>query len=238
MSKVISGDSFSASIQSWQKPELLGKVINPPKPEVESEVDTEIDATTETEETSAEEVVPLTEQDIEQIKKQAYDEGFTLGKQDGLVQGQADAKTQIDNELDQIRTLLNVFDAPLKQLDDVVEQALLELSVAIAKQVVRRELKMDPGQIIAVIREALGQLPSGALFTRIFLHPEDAVFVKEALLLDGQAQSIEVREDPTLSRGGCRLETDTSQIDASVEFRIAEIAASVLGGERHDDLDE
>jgi len=46
---------------------------------------------------------------------------------------------------------------------------------------------------------------------------------------------MEIKEDPTLARGGCKVETDTSQIDASMESRIAEIAAEVLGGERRDD---
>ena len=35
-----------------------------------------------------------------------------------------------------------------------------------------------------------------------------------------------------LSRGGCRVSTDTSRIDATVENRVNAVIAEVLGGER------
>ncbi|RMG30702.1 MAG: flagellar assembly protein FliH, partial [Gammaproteobacteria bacterium] len=45
-------------------------------------------------------------------------------------------------------------------------------------------------------------------------------------------------EDPTLSRGGCRVETESSRIDATVEQRLHAVLARFLGGERQGDPDE
>jgi flagellar assembly protein FliH len=42
-------------------------------------------------------------------------------------------------------------------------------------------------------------------------------------------------EDPTLSRGGCRVETANTLIDASVEARLESVINKLLGGERTDD---
>jgi flagellar assembly protein FliH len=38
--------------------------------------------------------------------------------------------------------------------------------------------------------------------------------------------------DPGLSRGDCRIITDTSLIDATLEKRLAAITSQLLGGER------
>ncbi len=214
MSRILSGDEFSA--HAWHQPELLT--------EAEEEV-----VAVEQEEASAP-PIEINEEEMARIKQQAYDEGLALGKQEGL----AAAREVISQNITLLQKICAALDEPLAQLDETVEQAMLQLTVSIAKQIVRRELKSDPGQVVAVIREALAQLPSGALYTRILLHPDDASFVKSALSLEGN-QSMEIKEDPTLARGGCKVETDTSQIDASMESRIAEIATEVLGGERRDD---
>ncbi len=44
-----------------------------------------------------------------------------------------------------------------------------------------------------------------------------------------------IQDDPTLTRGGCRVETNTSSIDASVERRLGAVIAKVLGDERKED---
>ncbi|HGX93244.1 MAG TPA: flagellar assembly protein FliH [Candidatus Tenderia sp.] len=212
MSKILSGAEFDAL--AWNQPELHG----------------ESQAQVVAEQTQEPAPPEIDEEALNRIKQQAYDEGLALGKQEGLNA----SREVVSQNIALLQQLCTALDQPLAQLDERVEQELLQLTVAIAKQIVRRELKTDPGQVVAVMREALGQLPSGALYTRIFLHPEDAEFVKSALSLEGN-QSMEIKEDPTLARGGCKVETDTSQIDASMESRIAEIAAEVLGGERRDD---
>ena len=52
-----------------------------------------------------------------------------------------------------------------------VERELLTLAMALARQIVRRELKTDPTQIIGIIREAIAALPVAAREVRVHLHP-------------------------------------------------------------------
>jgi flagellar biosynthesis/type III secretory pathway protein FliH len=51
---------------------------------------------------------------------------------------------------------------PFEVLDAEVERELLTLAMALARQIVRRELKTDPTQIIGIIREAIAALPVAA----------------------------------------------------------------------------
>ena len=53
--------------------------------------------------------------------------------------------------------------------------------MALARQIVRRELKTDPTQIIGIIREAIGALPVAARDVRVHLHPEDAAVCASTL---------------------------------------------------------
>ena len=71
---------------------------------------------------------------------------------------------------------------------------------------------------------------------RLELHPDDAALVRELLHLDErEAPAWRIVEDPTLTRGGCRILNATSRIDATLENRIQQVVAAVLGGERQED---
>ncbi len=207
--------------------EEAGAVARPELPDFLHQQQIE-EAEAEQEEAPCEPVID--EEELERIRQQAYEEGLALGKREGIEA----ARPLVERNLALLGRICHTLEAPLEQLDETVEEELLRFVVAIARQIVRRELKIDPGQIVALIREALALLPGDALHTTIHLHPDDAAFVRGALKLEGN-RNIELREDPTLARGGCRVETESSQIDATLESRIAEIAARVLGGERGDD---
>jgi flagellar assembly protein FliH len=67
---------------------------------------------------------------------------------------------------------------------------------------------------------------------RVHLHPEDAAAIAERLASAGQERAWSVVEDPTLSRGGCLVRSENSQIDARLESRVNAIVSSMLGEER------
>jgi flagellar assembly protein FliH len=85
---------------------------------------------------------------------------------------------------------------------------------------------------VRVVREALAALPAADATIRISLHPEDAALVGEHLKPESVAHSIRIVEDLTLTRGGARVETDVSVVDASVETRFGAIAAEIFGDAR------
>jgi len=175
---------------------------------------------------------PLTAGQIEQLQKQAYEEGFERGRQDGLKAGEQEAQTQ----LQYLASILELFNAPLNELDDTVVQQLVELTTIIAGQVIRRELRADPGQIIAVVRECIKSLPITSRKVNIYLHPDDALLVRGAFSIDENVdQSWQIIDDPVLTRGGCRIEAENSKIDATVEQQLNRVIANLLGGEREQD---
>jgi flagellar assembly protein FliH len=173
--------------------------------------------------------------ELEAIEKRAHDEAFAAGRDAGLKAAKAEMQPLIDKLRAQVAGMTAIADKlvhPLEELDAEVADQLARLSMSIAKQVIRRELRLDPAQIIAVMRETVALLPASVRQIRIHLHPEDAAVVREHLAAPGGDRAWSIAEDPMLSRGGCQVVTETSQIDARVETRIAAVASAMLGEER------
>lgn len=167
----------------------------------------------------------------EHIKKQAYDEGFAKGNKDGMQQ----AQQQIHEKITCIDSILTTLNSPLQDLDEQVTTELCELAMLVAGHIVRRELKTSPGEVVATVKEALSLLPVATGNVRLELHPEDAATVREALSGVKTERSWDVIEDPLMTRGGCRVATNTSRIDATVENRLNAAIASIMGCERKAD---
>jgi flagellar assembly protein FliH len=121
-------------------------------------------------------------------------------------------------------------------MDDEIEQQLVSLAFTIAKHVVRRELRADPAQVIAVIRETVGLLPLAQRNVRVHLHPLDAAVVRERLSEPQAERAWTLVEDPVMSRGGCRVSTDSAQIDARLETRLMSVLNSLMGDARLTDV--
>lgn len=176
------------------------------------------------------------ERERQRLEQEAIQAGHARGYEEGLARGRAEINAKIAELTEQVKRLdsiLQFLAHPLSQLDTQVERQLTLLALAVGRQLARRELKTDPGQIIAIIREAVGRLPAAARDVRVHLHPEDAAMVRERLAAPGGAERAwTIVEDPTLSRGGCLVRSESSQVDARLENRVNAVVSNILGDER------
>ncbi len=157
------------------------------------------------------------------------------GYETGLAAARAELAQQIAEaqaRVQRLDALLAQLARPLAALEDEVYEELTRLALAVGKQLARRELSVQPTQIIALIREAVGQLPASAREVRVHLHPEDAAVVREHLVQPGEERAWSVLEDPTQARGGCLVRSASSQLDARFESRVQAIVASLCGDAR------
>lgn len=185
----------------------------------------------------------LTVDEIESMQKQAYEEAFAQGKiqgfqqglEEGLKKGYEDSAHLVQSQVAILVSLMEALNQPFQLLDQEVEKELVKLAIAIAAQIIRREIKLDPGQIVAVIREALKVLPLAAQKISLKLNPDDADLVRSVLMPDDASPSWGLIEDPLITRGGCKVDTEVSHVDATVEHRLAAVIAVLLGGERERD---
>jgi flagellar assembly protein FliH len=190
----------------------------------------------------------LTVTEIEDMQKQAFDEAYAQGKSEGFQQGFDQGFEEgskkgyeenvgvLNNKAAEFTQLMEALSEPFKTLDEEVEQELVKLAIGIASQIIRREIKLDPGQVIAAVRESVNVLPLSSQKIVLYLHPDDAELVRSTLSLDEMTPAWGVVEDPLITRGGCKVDTDVSHVNATVENRLAAVVATIFGGEREQDI--
>ncbi len=189
--------------QPWRAPDVTGTIANAAAPR------------------------PLTVGSLQDLQQEAYREAYAQGMKEGVAAGNAQVRQQIER----FGAMLHDLARPFEQLDAQVEQELLALSIALARQIVRRELKADPSHIIGIIRDAIKVLPVTSRDVRVHLHPEDAAVVRTHLAPTESERAWQIVEDPVMSRGGCQIVSATSRVDARLETRLATMMAELLGGE-------
>ena len=161
------------------------------------------------------------------------DEAYREAYEQGLAEGREAGRVEIHAQVERLSGMFYDLARPFETLDEEVERELLTLAMALARQIVRRELKTDPTQIIGIIREAIGALPVAARDVRVHLHPEDAAVVREHLAPTESERAWSIVEDPVMARGGCQITTANSRIDARLETRLGAILSELMGTERH-----
>lgn len=179
--------------------------------------------------------VSSTAAELESIQKEAYNEGFALGQKEGFEQ----KKQELENVTASFHSIIETLTEPLKELDDDIVNQLAQLSMTVAKQVVRRELHTEEGEIVGVVREAMNALPASTRKIILNIHPDDAELIRSSFSLGDDSDTDELRwrviEDPMITRGGCKISSENSSIDATVEGRLNRIISTLLGGERESD---
>lgn len=170
----------------------------------------------------------LTAGRLEELQQQAWDEAYKKGFEEGVSAG----KEEIDARAQRFEQLLQALYKPFDRLDEQVEKELVELAIAMTKQLFRREIRINPSHVIGVVREAVRLLPVASRSVQVHLHPEDATLVRETLAPTENEPAWTIVEDPLIERGGCNITTDNSRIDASNESRLKAAIRTLNGDER------
>lgn len=172
---------------------------------------------------------PPTPQALAQLKA-ARDGGYHDGYRDGLAALESFKQTYSAQVSGQVGAVVQALQAQFDVLERDLAQRVAGVALEIARQVVRDELKSQPGHVVAVAHEALSALLVTARHVSLRLHPED-----QALVAGGAAEALAARgarlvADARIARGGCVVESDIGSIDAQVATRWQR-AAATLGQE-------
>ena len=170
----------------------------------------------------------LTAGKLQELQEQAWNEAYKIGHAAGLEAGEKESKLR----LARLEQLLHALTKPFDELDESVEKQLVELAMTVAKQLFRREIRIDPTHVIGVVRDAIKLLPVASRDIQVHLHPEDAGLVGEALSSVEGERAWSLVEDPLVDRGGCEVIAESSRIDARAETRLNALINSISGDER------
>lgn len=150
-----------------------------------------------------------------ELLQSSYDEGFSRG----FAQGKAALQNASVKELETIVLALTKASERAKNSD--LEQELVAMVVDIARLVIRREVSLEPEIMHAVVTAGLEQVAASSASQCVYLHPVDANIVREQLPAD---VVVRVLDDPSLARGGCRIESGSSEVSAGIEDWLSSVS--------------
>jgi len=182
----------------------------------------------------AAEPTPEPAENVQELIDAARKEGYQDGYRNGLVALESYKQTQGAQLAAHMSDQVNAMVADLHRRLDSLEQQLAGriagVALELSRQVVRSELHQRPEQVLMVAEEALGTLLASARQIIVRMHPDDHAMAQGALTELLQARGARLLPDPSLTRGGCLVESDIAVVDASVEGRWAR-AAAAMGSE-------
>ncbi|CAN0592074.1 unnamed protein product, partial [Laminaria digitata] len=153
-----------------------------------------------------------------EAQEQAYEtrqHGFEEGKQEALAQYTA----QITQALLQVQ-----------KMADEMEPQYIGLIQGLVEEVLNAELKVNPDAIVGVVRKALADArQQREIIVRVNPTDADALERSKNRMLEilARANSVEVRADASVTRGGCVVVTELGSIDASLERQLEALSQAI-----------
>ena len=160
-------------------------------------------------------------EEAQSIKESAAKEGY----EEGINQARAD--------IENLRNSLGAFLSAKQEVFDYISPDLLEISVDIAKKIIKKEIQQDPTIIIENIVELLKSLSKEETKVTLRVNPEQAVLLKqkvpEIVEMAGSEAKVNVISDENITLGGCMVTTTNGIIDATIETQVSIISEALKG---------
>jgi len=157
--------------------------------------------------------------------------GFDAGRERGRIEGreaehEAQAAAAAAAEELRIRQVAELMENFVKERDRFlhsVEREVVELALAVAARILRREAQMDPLLLTGAVRVALGQL-AGTTQVRLRVPPGELQMWTEAMaLLPNLASKPTVIPGDGMRLGDCMIETEMGSVDLGIRAQLGEI---------------
>ncbi len=160
------------------------------------------------------------------IEKEAYEKGFEQGEKDGRELG----LKRLESATHQVKKVLLEIERQREEFHQTYENEILRLMLLIGKRIFRQELLGHENVILTVLQEAFQYVTDrGKVLVR--LNPLDYQYLLARpgpvpFSLD-EKERIKVIEDPSITRGGCLLETSFGEVDATFESQFDEMVSLI-----------
>jgi flagellar assembly protein FliH len=153
---------------------------------------------------------------LENIHKEAYEEGVVLGRSEAF-----------DKCSDQMHSIIMAIADTRQQFDESTISEIAELIITCSKQLLHYEIQTNPDVIVSIVKEGIELLPTSSREISIHLHPDHSKIINELISRDN-IRNVKIIPDALIAHGGCLIVSDDSRIDATMESRLTSVINKML----------
>ena len=157
-------------------------------------------------------LVSRAQEEAVQIKQNAYQEGYNLGLQ------------QAAAEIESFKNVLGAFMGAEDRVFNEIAPNILELSMSIAKKVIKHEAATDVQVVVDTVMDALRMLSKNEPKIVLRVNPVQVQYLKDTMpdkiKSIGMETKLSVLSDESVTEGGCIVQTNNGMIDATVEAQL------------------
>jgi flagellar assembly protein FliH len=166
--------------------------------------------------------------DFAQAIDEAYQRGLVDGRRDATDEALAAMDAAAAAERARLAETITAIGGLRHHVLAAAEHDVAHLAAGIARRILHREVTLDADILVAMARVAVGRLGERVSAT-VYLHPTDLASIV-ARRGDAPADdTLVLREDPALPRGGCRVESAAGEVDLGVDAQVSELARLLMG---------
>ena len=160
------------------------------------------------------------------VQKQAYDEGYLLGKDEGFAAALEKRNNEIDRGLLDLSVVLESVQNLKPELISNNEAHIMNLIYQIAEKLAYDHIEQKPEMVLEVIRRAIHTAQAEEEVT-VLVAPEQVRFLETYKNSDNEKyeflENIKVQPSDQIQPGGCIVETNYGAIDARIGERFKKV---------------
>lgn len=156
----------------------------------------------------------------EQVMREA--QAREIGRHEGEAKARAQFEEMLKAEREKIAAALREFANERSKYFEQVEYEVVQLALAIARRVLRREANIDSDLLSGLVRYTLEKLRDG---TRVTLRIRPADVTRWRMQF---GENVEVVADPDLLEETCIIETDVGTTAVNVDAQLKEIESGLM----------
>lgn len=166
-------------------------------------------------------LVSRAQEEAENIKKSAFEEGYKKGLE------------QANEDIQVFRKNFSEFMNAPKNVFEYIAPDILEISVDIAKKIIKKEVESDPQVLVNTIVDVLKTVSKSEPKINIRVRPQAVQFIKDTLpnitYEYGIDAKVNIIADPSIEEGGCIFQTNNGIVDASIDTQLEIIKKAIEG---------
>jgi len=168
---------------------------------------------------------------FEDGRREGFEAGLREGRAAGLAKALEDHTQNLEAAAQALKNAAQQFDQAKSNFTAEALQDCVDLALAVARRITKRQAQVDPHVLSANLEQAM-KMAIGCTRLRIAFHPDDRATITqvlERLRFSNQAvESAQIIEDPTLARGGCRIDTEHGVVDADINAQLDRLIAELM----------